>query len=316
MSLLDNLSAYLKCDETSGNLSDATGNGNTFVNNNGATFVTGKINNGVALAKTSSQYFSISDAAQVGLNPSTDFSRWLWMNLASIPTFGPFGDYFLFSKSNEATNNRSYEIYYRNYTTPGFRFVLSPDGSENSIYDIPYTLSVNTPVHVIFSWEASISTLTVYVNGSSLGTFKGFTGGGDPYDITSVYNSNAPTYIGGYLDDNNPSGLEFTDAIYYDEIGFRNSVTTSSEASQLYNGGAGLSYPFVVTTQETLTGKGSIFPYADKNSLGRSRITVIENRNLYGKSHVIVPNTVFISSRKKQIYNLENLRPIIKGVVS
>ena len=67
--LTNNLTAYWKFDEFSGNASDATGNGYTLTNNNSVSFSTGKLNNAAVFASANSKNFSKSSAS--GLVPSS-----------------------------------------------------------------------------------------------------------------------------------------------------------------------------------------------------------------------------------------------------
>ena len=73
--------AYWKFDESSGNASDATGNGYTLTNNNSVSFSAGKINNAAVFASANSKYFSKSSAS--GLVPSSAITVAAWVYLAS-----------------------------------------------------------------------------------------------------------------------------------------------------------------------------------------------------------------------------------------
>src|SRR3990167_4391769 len=61
MALTDNLFAYYKFDESSGDAADSAGGGLTMTNQNTATYVAGKIGNAAHMVRASSQYFSRSN---------------------------------------------------------------------------------------------------------------------------------------------------------------------------------------------------------------------------------------------------------------
>ena len=61
--LSNGLVGYWKMDESSGNISDYSGNGYTMTNNSTATFVSGKFGNGSEYVPASSQYFSITSSS-------------------------------------------------------------------------------------------------------------------------------------------------------------------------------------------------------------------------------------------------------------
>ena len=113
--------AYWKLDETSGNASDATGNGNTLTNNNSIAYITnGKINNGADLEVASTTYFSITDGSQTGLDITGDITLAGWVKLESTPPDGgSAGVYVIAAKDGDGQgpdvdiSQRGYDFMYR-----------------------------------------------------------------------------------------------------------------------------------------------------------------------------------------------------------
>ncbi len=77
--LLTGLAGYYKCDESSGDLADATGNGHTLTNTNTGTFAAGKINNGFSVTDgVSDQYATDSGhAIMSGTKTKVSFAGWM-----------------------------------------------------------------------------------------------------------------------------------------------------------------------------------------------------------------------------------------------
>ncbi len=78
--LSNGLVGYWKVDESSGNISDSSGNSNTLTNNNTVSFTTGKYGNGGSFASASSETFSVADGSQSGLEGMSELSISLWVN--------------------------------------------------------------------------------------------------------------------------------------------------------------------------------------------------------------------------------------------
>lgn len=231
MALDTNLVSYWKFDESSGNAADAVGS-NTLTNNNTATFATGKINNAADLELSSTQYFSIADASQSGLDFSSTWSLSGWVNLESNGVSN-------FIASKDDNNQRSYVI----------RIQANDGGaSANRIVGQMFSslttnarwegygstqLSTGTWYHVVVTFDASGPTMKMYVNGVeetvtiTVSTFSGTIQNG-----TAPFQVGADTFDGGKYD-----GM-------IDELGVWSRVLSQSDVTALYNGGAGSAYPF------------------------------------------------------------------------
>lgn len=233
MALTDNIVAYWKLDESSGNASDSVGS-NTLTNSN-ATYAAAKINNG-AVINGGSPGLSISDTADLSITSDHSFSFW-------------------FKPSAQATNQihsviakyaASKSYLYRLYNPSGGQSVivnLSSDGSSNTqkIIDMN-TLSVGTFYHIVFVYTASAGTVDVYQDNVAMTTATDLP--------TSVFNGTADFKI---------SGDNGTVAGTMDEVGVWKKALSSSEVSSLYNSGSGLQYPFGETPSEAFIPKIMMF---------------------------------------------------------
>lgn len=233
MAIIDNLSAYWKMDESSGNIADSSGNSNTGTNVNTTAFATGKINNGADLENASSNYFSVADSA------STSITGDLTCNLWFKPESDIGDNQGLLVKRDNTTTNISYVV----YITTGLNqvhFVNSTDGTNTNSTDVNVAITaLNTGTFYMISlvYTASSGQIEVFINGVSVGTASSAK--------TSIFNGTAPLRIGSLTD---AGGTTYTDGIL-DEVGLWARALSSTEISQLYNGGAGLAYPFNVPTK-------------------------------------------------------------------
>lgn len=219
MALTDNLVSYWKMDEASGTRSDAHAS-NDLTDNNTVGSGTGIINNGADFELDNSEYLSITDGSQSGLDITGDFSISLW---ASIETFTG-GDKCLVAKWKTTTNDRSYDMCITSNTTVRLR--TSTDGSASSSASIT-TATINTGTLYHWVFTKSGTTATLYRDGSSVST-----GTVD----SSQFNGAADFTVGAV---GNPAN--YMDGII-DEVGIWDRALTSDEVSDLYNGGSGLSY--------------------------------------------------------------------------
>lgn len=231
MALTDNLVSYWKLDESSGNAADSVSS-NTLTNNNTITYSTGKINNGASLQSASNQYFSISDAAQSGLEP-TDMSISAWIKVTSDTGNDPV----IVSKDVD-TAGRQYDFQFDSATDCIALAVFSNNASVTQLKGTT-ALSTGTWYHVATTYDYvsdGNSIIVLYLNGTidgSTNTAKGPIQAG-----TAFFGVGGRAYSGALS--------PFNGTI--DEVGFWSRVLTSSEIGTLYNSGVGLQYPFAVSS--------------------------------------------------------------------
>lgn len=228
MALTTNLVSYWKLDESSGNAADSVGS-NTLTNNNTATFSAGKINNGANLASASTQYFSIADASQTGLDLSGDFTFNLWYKLTDLSA--TYRGLITKYKSDDTALAYSLQVY-PNATHPQFILHLSSGGTFGPYETYQATGQGTGAWHMLtISYNATTGVGSWYIDGSSVSpTVSGTM-------PTSIYNSAEAFLLGKGAGSNGMNGS-------LDEVGIWNRALSASEVSQLYNGGAGLQYPF------------------------------------------------------------------------
>lgn len=232
--LTDNLNAYWKLDESSGNAADATGNGNTLTNNGSATFSSGVINNAAHMVNASTQYFSISDNSSLSI--TGDMTINLWVKFDSLPSGGNTAD--LACKVKNSTNNISYCLQIYNDGSPyRIRAFVSSNGADNDTDSEVWSPSTGIWYQIAFVYTAASSKYQIYVNGSQLGS--DFTG-----SRTSIFDGNAAFELGS--GDNNSSGARIDG--WEDEVGIWSRALSPSEITTLYNGGSGLQYPFPISS--------------------------------------------------------------------
>ena len=224
--LTDSLVSYYTMDEESGTRSDSTASNNDLTDNNTVLFGTGKISNAGDFETANTEYLSITDAAQTGLDFSTAMSISLWVNYESIV------DSF-FAHKFATVNQRSYA--FGSVTTPDpdeVNVYLSADGSVPAPAVFAWVPSTATWYHLVFLYDGSAGSIELYVDNVSQGTVTG--------QAASLFNGTSPFYL-GYQ-----STIGFDGLI--DEYGLWSRVLTPTEISQLYNGGAALAYPLVPAT--------------------------------------------------------------------
>jgi hypothetical protein len=177
--------------------------------------------NSVDLRRGNSQYFSITDADQAGLDITGDMTIEAWVKIESDP-IGAF--YTIVSKWSQDTNDRSYAIdYYESGGTYYLRMLTSSDGSTATTGTIVKQLTTGTWHHLAFVYDASAGSCEVFVNASNIGTITGLT--------TSLYSSASDFRIG--VMKGNTSLQNYFDGLI-DEVRIWNGLRTAQEIADNY----------------------------------------------------------------------------------
>ncbi len=229
MALIDNLVAYYKFDESSGNASDSSGNSNTLTNNNTVGYSAALINNGADFARLNSRNFSIIASSQTGLAVTGNaISMNIW------------------HRGNANLNNVIGRLFWRLGGTGNYGYQLSTTGnvySPNNAYlvslvgigggtDFAFgtaTMATDGTRRMITATYNGTN-IKCYINGSLVstsGTLSNY-----------LTNANAQTFYVGAS-----SGGDFIDG-QLDESAIWSRAITDTEITSLYNGGLGLTYPF------------------------------------------------------------------------
>lgn len=208
-----NLVSYYTLDEESGNADDSAGT-NTGANTN-VTYSAGKINNGGDFDGTAS--FNIGSDSNLA-NNTDGFSVSMWLQTSDNSQ-----TVFYYSNWNSGSSAENFAIWNNNGTDLSVRFNVSgqPVNYVNSSSGV--TPTNNTWYHVVATYDGS--QLIIYVNGvahSNTVNVTPFTGG--------------TSYIG-----QRGNGSLFSLG-KIDEVGVWDRELTSSEVSQLYNAGMGITY--------------------------------------------------------------------------
>jgi hypothetical protein len=225
MALLDDLQAYWELGEASGTRNDSHGT-NHLGDNNSVAQAAGMVGNCADFELTSSQYLSIADNAALSVS-GTNFSIALWVRFESLPSIEGL-DMDLVSKFETSTDNREYRVYAQS-SNERFAFAVSRDGAVTSdiVEATSPTIVINTWYFVVAWYDGS--NLSISVDNGSAFTAS-FTAG--------VFNGNSPLHLGSL--GRAAAGLYFDGRL--DQVGIWKQPLDSTERSQLWNSGAGLSY--------------------------------------------------------------------------
>lgn len=240
MALADNIVAYWKLDESSGNAADSVAS-NTLTNNNSVAYNAALINNGAnfGTANTNKTLSSTTNSGTGHQNMS--FSCWVKMNTEIASGTQGFFNIRANTTSNFIDWNCQYEY---NGGTRRIGFNRSRPGVADNYTYGTVTMGTTNFYHLVMTYDTA--TLRGYINGtevSNLATSGVGTGGANT--IT----------IGGYS-----TGSNFSSSTI-DEFGIWTRALSAGEVTSLYNGGAGLAYPFsggaLVSQYLSMMGVGS-----------------------------------------------------------
>lgn len=231
--LPNGLISFWEFDEISGNVFDSVA-GNTLSNNGGAPFVAAKINNGGQTTATASQYFSILDANQSGLDFTSDMSISMWVRFDAFPLED--SHHILLSKWDNG-GQRSYEISadHSPSAVGKLYFSWSMNGNAGASEDYrttPFSPVVGQWYHIVVTYTAATAAVDFYINEAHT-TSNGL--------LTSIHDGTAAFQIGGRV---NLGGFAGLGDETFDAVGVWNRALTSTEVTELYNAGAGRQYPF------------------------------------------------------------------------
>ena len=226
MALIDGILAYWNLnDDGSGGVSlvDSTGNGNTLTNNNGVTLGTGIIGGDAVFNGSDSLQFNTTP-----IEPSTAASFSFWLNATDSSI-----EQSLFDQQSSG----GYGILIRtNGNETGYLAIAMNGSSGPYWYPTSYNPPSNTWVNIVATIDGAFN-LNVYANSNNVLS-------------TNIGANNGPwNAIGNFIG-------QTGDGNYYngqiDEVGIWNRALSQAEVTSLYNGGAGLTYPFAQTPTSTL----------------------------------------------------------------
>lgn len=163
------------------------------------------------LEATSSQYASIDDASQTGLDLNSDLTIELWCRFESLPAGG--ASMALVAKSNTTTDS---SYFFRWREGSGYEFRYTADGTTYATHDWAVTPSTDTWYHLAVVLDISASAAELFIDGSSQGT--------DTRAVTSIKDSTVSFRIGAM----NATPASFFDGLI-DDVRIWSDMRTSTE---------------------------------------------------------------------------------------
>ncbi|NTW32175.1 MAG: LamG domain-containing protein [Bacteroidetes bacterium] len=220
--LCNNIVAYWKFDESTGNAADAVGSNNGTPTDITYSTANGKIHNGAGFNGSSSKIVTSSN-----ISISGNFSFACWVNVASYlnnyPLVMDLGTY------GGGSGNSAFIIVGHIGVNRGVQFAYYQSGW--------YQATTNTQMSS--GWHFIVGTVTVGGGGSAMVLY---------IDGNSAATGAAPSSVS--INNTMSIGTDYTgvaDKFYdgaIDEIGIWSRALTPAEVTSLYNNGTGLQYPF------------------------------------------------------------------------
>lgn len=211
------LVSHWKLDEASGTRYDAHGS-NHLQDNNTVTQAVGKINNAGQFTRANSEYLSC--AANDALRFAATIALWVLLDTKEYQE--------LVNAFKVGSSSNGYAVYYNDATD---RFAFGAAYSNNNFTNVAANNlgSPNTGQwYFIVAWyDAATATLNIQVNDGTTNSaaHTAFVNTATQFQMGAI---TAPNYLNGRLD----------------SVSIWSRVLTADERATLYNGGAGLDYPF------------------------------------------------------------------------
>ena len=228
--LLVDLTAYWKLEETSGARSDSHGSRH-LIDNNGVVSAVGKSGNGADIERDLSQYLSLPNSQNGSLSPSAqDLTISAWVKYESMPSssIGTIAGIY-----DSSSSQREWYFSYTNAFSgrTGWDGWASATGSSPvGGADSSHLPAVGTWYHVLFELDQTNSEIRITIdNGTVMVTSTSLP--------ASIFDGSADFIIGAL--DNGTLGQ--VDSVI-DEVAVWNRILSPADKVSLYNGGSGLFY--------------------------------------------------------------------------
>lgn len=213
MAILDNIVGAWMFDESSGNATDSSGNGNTLTNIGTATFTSGKINNAGTFNGTN-QGFDRGNGASLTRTGAYSWNFWFKTNAWT---------YIFDHTSNSGGNNRI--ILYGDDATDCVHAYFNG----NEVVSATNSITLGTwYMATLTKGSGGTGTCELFLNATSVGTTTFSTAGSSLNELSFGKSVDEGAWLNGQID----LAATWT------------RVLTGAEITSLYNGGAGLAYPF------------------------------------------------------------------------
>jgi len=227
-------------DETSGVRYDSTSSNNDLTDNNTVLYGTGVQENSADFELSNSEYLSITDASQTGLD-FTDYSISFWIKLEQLPSTA--GTTFEVISKVFGNGDTGYRIFIP--TSNKISVYFWGTGGDGDTTDITTSAvfesgDVGTWVHIVVTEsDGDASGSKVYKNGvSQIMSYDGTR-------ATTMGNSSNPFVIGK----DSSGSSSYTDAMI-DEVSTFNVILSSTQVTAIYNSGTGLCYATCTSPEE------------------------------------------------------------------
>ena len=179
-----NIQGFWRMEEESGTRADLSDNSNTLADNNTVLYGAGKIGNAADFELGNSEYLSITDALQTGLDITGEITICCWIKPETTQLSAIFGKY--------TTTQQSYLLYMgADYT---IQFWISPAAGGAGGVNAKSTdaVSVDTWYHVAATLNQATDLMQIYINGLANGSAFSYS--------SNIYNGTAGFCIGSRAD--------------------------------------------------------------------------------------------------------------------
>lgn len=223
------LVSYWELEEASGTRVDSHGS-NDLTDNNTVTQGTGKQGNCADFEVDNTEYLSITNAAQTGLDRTGDFSFAFWWKPETITQNHGF-----WTTVNGNNNNYGVRALW-NTNNDLILNVRSASGSDNHTLNNNFVPTAGTWYHIVFTFDSSAAQAKAYIDSTAQTT--------STLTYSNSTTGDGGARIGGATVSANAWDL---DALI-DEFGFWSKVLTQTEVNDLYNSGSGIPYEAAAAT--------------------------------------------------------------------
>lgn len=266
ITLTTSIISYWKLDESSGNAADSVGS-NTLTNTNTVTYAAGKINNGADFGASNTNK-KLTNTGAGGIDGGAiSFSCWIKPTALPTSDADPYAtSTFSMMSQGNSSSSAFYSMHLSNVSGTQrvyFTRFKNSVGSTGAYGDSTTSTSVFT--HIVGTYDGT--TLKVYINGSlQANTVTDSGTGSSGSSFINIGNRNTVAFFSGMVD----------------EAGMWSRALSSTEVTELYNGGAGIQYPFVTN-------------YPITADVGTFALTGIANNLLFGRKLVADVGTFLLT---------------------
>lgn len=221
-----NLQGCWDLDESSGTRQDAhPTNNNDLTDNNTVTSGVGKFSNAADFELSTSEYLSIADASQTGLDITGNLSMSMWVNVESAPSGG--AKYVIMGKYVGGTQE-AYALAYRDSGGLKIDWQTNQGGAGSGGNQCVWSVNLGTATyhHLFLFADMPNTSATLWVDGVSQGTV-------DCGTENVIANNAAPFCIGASCDAGTPYDGRVDVASIW-------NADKSANVAAIYNAGAGI----------------------------------------------------------------------------